>query len=205
MRHFSSVNSMLSVYETYYKSSRKTQYLERSIVYKQINILETSLLAEGKIHLCSTMIWWYFHRYFKAGSIFAHFLISDHWILVPWAQNQIATRLVKRWRMGESSRFWVGIRGGCQVIMRKAWPLTIVSNAFWECHAPCTVKNSSVDFGKSMRFVALQKTKLFIPTQISILFFRGNQMSLTPHFYIDSIYIYYWTSSRPQYSWNTGR
>ena len=56
----------------------------------------------------------FFSCYSKAGSIFEHFLISNHWILVPWAQTQIATRRVKRWRMGKPSRFWVCVcgRGG---------------------------------------------------------------------------------------------
>ena len=28
--------------------------------------------------------------------------------------------------------------GGCQVIIQKAWPYTIVGDVFGECHAPCT-------------------------------------------------------------------
>ena len=40
--------------------------------------------------------------------------------------------------MGESKR----------VIIRKAWPWTIVSNVFGECHAPCTQKTYFVDFEK---------------------------------------------------------
>ena len=28
--------------------------------------------------------------------------------------------------------------GGCQVIIQKAWPCTIVGDLFGECHDPCT-------------------------------------------------------------------
>jgi len=37
---------------------------------------------------------------------------------------------------------------GCQVITHNAWPCTMASNVFVECHAPCSLNNSFVDFAK---------------------------------------------------------
>jgi len=36
--------------------------------------------------------------------------------------------------------------GGYQVIIRKAWPWTMVGNVFWQCHASCSLNTSFVDF-----------------------------------------------------------
>ena len=60
---------------------------------------------------------------------------------------------------------------------------------FGECRAPCTLKTSFVDFRRVGALLPLQKTKLFVPTKLTILFFSGSQQSLTrlthpvPHLY----------------------
>ena len=57
-----------------------------------------------------------------------------------------------------------------QVIIRKAWPWTIVGNVFGECHDPCMQHDLYCRF--CLRAGALQplkETTLFVRTQISML------------------------------------
>ena len=48
--------------------------------------------------------------------------------------------------------------------------LYIVSNVFRECHAPCTLMISFVDFEKKQGHCSVTKTKLFVPTYICIIY-----------------------------------
>ena len=71
-----------------------------------------------------------------------------------------------------------GSIGGCQIIMRKAWPWTTVGkNVYGECHAPCT----------HIKYLFCRLKKNIRP----YLAFR---FSLT--------FAFCWTCSRSDYVWN---
>jgi hypothetical protein len=68
---------------------------------------------------------------------------ADHWVLVTviTAQTHRAVHCVPGWRIREPpsmGRFQVAI----------AWQRTIVGNVFGDCHAPCPLNISVVDFEK---------------------------------------------------------
>jgi len=48
--------------------------------------------------------------------------------------------------------------GGCQVIIQKVWPWTIVGNIFGVIHTPCTSKTSFVDFKIEQEYCSHYKT-----------------------------------------------
>ena len=103
-------------------------------------------------------------------------------VKVPGIQTHRPAQRVVHW-------WWIGgaiSMGDCRIIIRTSLPWTTMCNVFRECHAPCPLKTSFVDFEKkSIRTPVkqLQKTKCFVPTQLS-------QKSLTrlthpfSHFYI---------------------
>jgi len=64
------------------------------------------------------------------------------WLVVQVAKGQThrAAQCVPMCRIGVSS--WLG----CQVMIRKAWPWTIVGTMFGGCHAPCTLNTCFLDF-----------------------------------------------------------
>jgi len=88
--------------------------------------------------------------------------IKKKWVLVEVPSSQCC--LV---RSSVADREFLLMRG-CQLIIRKAWPRTIVGNVFGECHAPYILKTSFVDFGKEYADCSCLKTKLFVPIHISI-------------------------------------
>jgi hypothetical protein len=64
------------------------------------------------------------------------------WVLVnvPRTQNHRATRHT---RMADRGRL---LDGGLSDYYTESWPWTIVDNMIGECHTPCTLKTSLVDF-----------------------------------------------------------
>jgi hypothetical protein len=85
---------------------------------------------------------------------------------------------------------------GCQVIIRKTRPWTIVGNVFGECHAPCTFKTSFIDFVKEkVPCTRYKRQNVSSNTQLSILFWWLCWI-ISPTFLYIIFYIYYWT-------WNT--
>ena len=61
--------------------------------------------------------------------------------------------------------------GGGQVIIQKAWPLTILGSLFGECLTPRMLKTSFVDFGKVLVNCSHYKRLNFSSSiQLSILF-----------------------------------
>ena len=67
---------------------------------------------------------------------------------------------------------------GCQIIIQKAWQLSIVGHMFEECHALGTLNTSFVHFEK--RYI-VATTLFFLSIPNSPYFFCVNQKSLT-HF-----------------------
>ena len=97
------------------------------------------------------------------------------------------------------------LNGGCQVTL--LW--TIMGNMFRECHGPCTLKTSFVDFRKEywyMLIISTAKSK-FLRLPKSPFFSSDSQRSF-PWFSLPSLislyffYIYCWTCSYPKYAWN---
>jgi hypothetical protein len=89
----------------------------------------------------------------------------------------------------------------CQVIIRKAWPWNIVYNMFWECHAPCTLNTSFVDFEKQYGMCIIATTKDYIFRPYPTLQSKVVDTSI-PSFLIVFMYYYYWACSCSKYSWN---
>jgi hypothetical protein len=54
--------------------------------------------------------------------------------------------------------------GGCQVIIWKTWPWTIVGNMFGECHIPCMLKASFLDFENKYRILRTMGQYFFSST-----------------------------------------
>lgn len=103
----------------------------------------------------------------------------------------------------------------CPIILRKAWPFTIVGNMFWECHAPYTLKASLCWFRKKSRgIVPFAKDKMLWSIANSPYFASDGPTSLNrltipfTHFYIfayrgfvlniDEILLGNWTISNNQ-------
>ena len=64
---------------------------------------------------------------------------------------------------------------GRQVIIRETLWWTIVGNAFWECHIPCTSKNSLIDFEKRVSVFSRYKRLHFSSLYNSPYFSRSSQ------------------------------
>jgi hypothetical protein len=89
-------------------------------------------------------------------------------------------------------------KGGCQVIIMKAWMCAIVCYLFRECQV-----SYMLIFWKE-----LQKTRFFCQYNTSILFQWQSKVAalVDPSlhlFYL--VFINCWTCSHPEYSWNTVR
>lgn len=80
-----------------------------------------------------------------------------------------------------------------------------MGNMFGECHAPCTLKTSFVDFRRVGALLSLQKTKLFVPTKLTILFQWKSTVIDTVDPSRSPFLLYYWTCSRPEYGWHIDR
>ena len=108
--------------------------------------------------------------------------------MIPMARTHRAAQRVPGWRIG-----WAISMRCCQVTTRKAWPWIIVGNVFGESHLCKFLKRVGA------------KNSFFSSLPSFPYFYSGSQKSLThpfPHFYV-FFFIYYWTCSRPEYSWNT--
>jgi hypothetical protein len=80
------------------------------------------------------------------------------WVLenFPRAKTHRAANPVPRWQIG-------GLMRGCQVMIWKTCLWTIVGNMFGECHAPCTLKNSFLDFIEYIKLASFLCTRqLFV-------------------------------------------
>ena len=72
----------------------------------------------------------------------------------------------------------------CQVIIRKAWPWTIVGNVLGECHDPCMQKDLYCRFRqRAGALQPLQEIQLFALAQISMLSVGLNNVEPRTHFF----------------------
>ena len=88
--------------------------------------------------------------------------------------------------------------------------MTIVSNLFGDCHAPCTIKTSFVDFEETNAHFSRYKRLHFSSLRNSPYIGSSSQRSLGRYpldpflpIFLYSLYIFYWTCSRPQFIWYT--
>ena len=94
---------------------------------------------------------------------FLFFILSQpqsELVKVPWALKPTellsASQVVER----DIPFDWGGV--GCQVIIRKTWPLTIMSNVWRACYTFCTLTTCFVNFGFFMIYGVQNWFFLFI-------------------------------------------
>jgi hypothetical protein len=94
------------------------------------------------------------------------------------------------------------------LMLHAYWLWTIAGNMFGECHIPCMLKASFVDFEKKVgAFCNCYKRLSFSSLPNSPYLFNCSQKSLTrlthsfPNFYI--VFIYYWICTHLAFSRNT--